>query len=152
MSTSREKSTFPGSMRGKYSHEPAATLCHYKNTLEAGGWTTESAHWPAERSGSRQIVLKMVAACRPGTSKCQGKNGSTAAWRRKVRSYSSQPSPPCLSVSQIMSLQKANISRVLGSSVRTAMYAVKQYTHDESEGTSRTWGRRPEVWPPKSSS
>ena len=36
MSTSGKKSTFPGSMRGKYSHGPAATVRHYENTLEAG--------------------------------------------------------------------------------------------------------------------
>ena len=39
-----------------------------------------------------------------------------------------------------------------GSVVRTATYAAKQYTHDDSDGTSRMRARKAPGWPPSAMS
>ena len=81
-------------------------------------------------------------------------NGLMDSCRRNTRSYSSHPEPPCLSASRITSLEYASMSRVVGSEVRIATYALNQNNHETNDGTSLSlvlltvlWGSNKEPAP-----
>ena len=101
-------------------------------------WRVWSTPW---HNGQNSPVgwrwLRIVEACRSGSRLSHAKLALTSHWRRKVRSYSSQPLPLWRIASWITSRQYASILLVNTSEVRTAIYAVKQYIHESKDVTSR---------------